>query len=459
VRVVLLFVLAGLMHAARSFTEGGVAPTHGTAMSFGYVLLSAHLAGDVFQRLRLPRLTGYLAIGVVSGPHGLALLAAPVVDSLGLVNGVAVSLIALTAGLEMETRETKNLLRSVGWISMVAVLGTSLLLAATCFLLRPSLGFLSGMPLAQSLAVATVLGVVMVAQSPAVVVALRDETAADGPVTRTVLAVVVIADLLVIVLFALSSSLAKAAFGAAGSLGRAVATLSWQLAGSLVAGVLLGLLLATYVRRVKSGTAMFVLAVAFVAAEVGSRVDFDPLLVALAGGVLVRNATGAHTELARSLETLTLPVYAVFFAVAGARMELSVLWHLAGPLALLFAVRAGGLVAGTRVACHLAAAPAEVGRLAGWGLVPQAGLALALAVLFADIFPEFGSEAASLTMGLVAANELVGPVAFRAALAASGEMGQRSPGVEAAVQAPLELSESQTLAIGDLSIDADRKRS
>jgi Kef-type K+ transport system membrane component KefB len=450
-RVVLLVVLAGLMQAARSFTEGGTAPSHGAALAFGYVLLSAHLAGDVFQGLRLPRLTGYLIVGVATGPHGLALLTTPMVDSLGLVNGVAISLIALTAGLEMETRETKNLGRSVTWISLLAVLGTSLLIAATCFLLRGFLGFLSAMPVGQALAVAAVLGVVMVAQSPAVAVALRDETAAAGPVTRTVLAVVVIADLLVIVLFAVTSSIAKAAFGAEGAVERVAADLAWQLAGSLVAGALMGFLLATYVRRVKSGTPLFVLAVALVAAEVGSRVDFDPLLVALAAGVLIRNVTGVHRELARAVDALTLPVYAVFFAVAGAKMDLRALSHLAAPLALLFLVRATGLVAGTRVACRLAGAPPEVGRLAGWGLVPQAGLALALAVLFAEIFPEFGAEAASLTIGLVAVNELVGPIAFRAALGASGEIGQRPSHAGTPRPNPIE---PQSPAVEPLSRDA-----
>jgi Kef-type K+ transport system membrane component KefB len=455
VRVALLFVLAGLMHAARSFTEGGAAPTHGAALAFGYVLLSAHLAGDVFQGLRLPRLTGYLAVGIATGPHGLALLTEPMVDSLSLVNGVAISLIALTAGLEMELRQTKSVARAVVWISLLAVMGTSILLAATCFLLRGELDFLGAMPAGQVAAVAAVLGVVMVAQSPAVAVALRDETASDGPVTRTVLAVVVIADLLVIVLFAVTSSLAKAALGGQGEVGRIAVTLAWQLAGSLLVGAVLGGLLATYVRRVKSGTPLFVLAIAFVSAEVGSRVDFDPLLVALSAGIVVRNATSAQQELGRALDTLTLPVYAVFFAVAGANMNLGVLADLALPLGVLFLVRATGLVGGTRLAGRLAAAAPEVGRFAGWGLIPQAGLALALAVLFAEIFPEFGREAASLTVGLVAANEIVGPVLFRAALASSGEMGRRPSGGDAVPNA-VELSESQSIASETISIRPER---
>jgi Kef-type K+ transport system membrane component KefB len=448
VRLILLFLIAGLMHAARSFTEGGASPTHGSALAFGYVLLSAHLCGAIFQQLGLPRLTGYLALGVATGPHGIALLSAPMVGNLGLINGAAITLIALTAGLEMETSETRSLLRSVAWISLVAVIGTALLLAAVCVLLHGSLTFMRGLPPGQVIAVAFVLGVVMVAQSPAVVVALRDETAAEGPLSRIVLATVILADLLVIVLFALTSSLAKAAFGAQGALRSTVTTLGWQLAGSLVAGALLGLLLATYTRRVKRGLPLFVLAVAFVTAEVGSRVDFDPLLVALAAGVLVRNATSVHRDLARAVETLTFPVYAVFFAVAGAKMELGILAQLAGPLAVLFIVRAAGLVAGTRLALRIAGAPPEVGRLAGLGLVPQAGLALALAVLFADIFPEFGSEAASLTVGLVAINELVGPVAFRAALARSGEIGRRSE-ADAIVTHGLEVSESGVLAVDE----------
>lgn len=419
--VVLLLVLMGVMHAARSFTDQSAIAGDGTALAFGFVLLCGHLAGGLFRDLHLPRITGYLTLGLVAGPQGLELVTAGMVQDLGLLNGVAVALIALAAGVEMEFADTRPLLRAVGWITLIAVCGTALLLAATTYALKDHLAFMAALPGRQALALALVLGTMMAAQSPAVVVALRAETRAAGPVIRTVLAVVVLADLVVIVLFALASSAAKAAFGASGALAATLSTLAWQLLGSVVAGGLLGVVLALYLGKVAGGAPLFVLTVAFVIAEVGGRLDFDPLLVALVAGIFVRNLTSAHRELARAIEALGPPVYAVFFAVAGANIQPRTLLSVSGLLVVLFVVRAAGLLGGAWIAGGVAGLPPPVRRHVGWGLVPQAGLALALALLFQKVFPELGPEPGALIVGLVALNELVAPIMFRMSLVRSGE--------------------------------------
>jgi hypothetical protein len=117
-------------------------------------------------------------------------------------------------------------------------------------------------------------------------------------------------------------------------------------------------------------------------------------------------------------------VYVLFFAVTGANLHLDILLVVGAPAAFLVLVRGFGLWAGTHVGARLAGAPPAVGRYAGFGLLPQAGLALALALLFAKTFPEFGEGAAALTLGVVALNELVAPVLYRSALVRSGEAGR-----------------------------------
>src|ERR1700755_2367028 len=97
-RLFLILVLAGLMQAARTFSPdipvgGGAA---GTALACGYLLLSAFMMGSVFKSLRLPRLTGYLATGILAGPQVLTLVSGPMVSNLRIFNGVATALIALT---------------------------------------------------------------------------------------------------------------------------------------------------------------------------------------------------------------------------------------------------------------------------------------------------------------------------------------------------------------------------
>jgi Kef-type K+ transport system membrane component KefB len=432
--VVLLVVLAGLMQATRSF-GGGAPGSTGTLLAFGYVLVTAFFAGGLFKQLRLPRLTGYIAAGIVAGPMVLGLLTRDMVASLELVNGVAIAMLALTAGNEIELRAMRPLLRSVGWITLVGVLGTTILLAVAVFLLRPLLPFMHGLGTAQALAISLVLGVVMVAQSPAVVVALRDELRADGAVVRTAIGVVVLADLLVIVLFPVVSTIAKAAFGAGSDVAQTASMLAWEIFGSLAAGAVAGTVLAVYLRKVAGGASMFLLLVTVVIAEVGRRLHFDPLLVALAAGVLVRNATKVGDALHHEIQPSSLPVSIVFFAVAGANLHLDVLGLVWLPAGLLVLVRGAGLLLGSAAGAAIAGAPAAVQRYAGFGLLPQAGLALALSMLFATTFPEFGVEASALTLGVVALNELLAPAAYRLALIRSGEAGRRAPDADA-VESP-----------------------
>jgi Kef-type K+ transport system membrane component KefB len=425
-RILIVVAVCGLMSAVRSFIpEGSHVHVSSGALAFGFVLLVAFFSGRIFKAMHLPRLTGYLAAGMVVGPSALGLLTEGMVADLKLFNGVAIALIALTAGTEMDLRTMRPLFPTIFRITGVAVVGTVFLLSATIFLLRPQLPFLADMGVVQAGAVALVLGVTTAAQAPAVVVALRDEMDAEGPMSRVVLGVVVLADLVIIVLFATSSSIAKAVLGGDADVLRTARELSWELFGSLLVGVVVGVILAMYLRRVKSNAALFILTICFVVAEVGSRVHLDPLLVALGAGMFVQNVTEAGHRLAHEIEGASLPVFVVFFAVAGAGIHLDVLPLVWLPAAAIILVRATGFLVGTRLAVRGPGADPVVARWAGFGLLPQAGLALALAMLFTRTFPTFGEGAAALTLGVVAVNELIAPVLFRWALVRSGEAGKR----------------------------------
>lgn len=422
----LILALGGLMHAARSFQGDGAA--FGTTLAFGFVLLTAFFAGRIFANVGLPKLTGYIAAGIAVGPALMGLLSPEMVHSLEIVDGMAIAMIALTAGNELDLRAFRPLMRSIYWITLFAVVGTALLLGVTIFAMKGLLPFMQDIPLLPAIAVSLVLGVVMAAQSPAVVVALRDEMEADGPMSRTVLGVVVIADLVVILLFAATSSLAKSLIGAPGELSDTLGLLTWELLGSLMSGLLVGSLIGLYLRFVgRSGAALFVVTACFVVAEVGSRLQFDPLLVALAAGVLIRNFTKGGDLLHQEIEVASLPVYVVFFAVAGAQIDLSILLSAGIPAALIVLVRAAGLTGGARMGAKLAGAPESVQRYSGLGLLPQAGLALALSSIFAKAFPSFGDDARSLMLGVVAINQIITPAIYQWALARSGEAGKRAP--------------------------------
>ncbi|MDX1978870.1 MAG: cation:proton antiporter [Bryobacteraceae bacterium] len=425
-QIFLFLILIGLMHSVRSFNPqpGSGAGPAGVTLAAGFLLLSALFAGNLFKNLHLPRLTGYLMLGILVGPQVMVLVTEQMLGELRIFNGVATALIALTAGTEMDLPRMRPLFRGIAWIALFAVGGTICILSSAAFLLRGMLPFTSGLDTMQMAALAAVMGVTLASQSPAVVVALRKEMEADGPVSRTVLGVVVAADLLIIVLFALTSSIARGLLGGGNAEAITVGVLSWEVFGSMGVGVLIGILVAAFLRVFVAGGALFVVTTGFLVAEVGQRIHLDPLLVALAAGVFIRNATGHGDRLHDAIEAASLPVYVAFFAVAGASIHLDALAIVWLPAGILIVMRAAGLLGGTAVGARMAGSESMVRRYAGFGLLPQAGLALALASLFARSFPQFGDEASALVFGVVALNELIAPVLYRWAIARSGEAGK-----------------------------------
>lgn len=435
-RFILIIAVSGLMQAVQSFGEATGDPRRAASalvVGVGFVLIASWFMGRLFATVRLPKLTGYLAMGLIAGPAMLGLLQPTTVSGMGLVNGMAIALIALTGGSEMDFRTMRPLFRSIAWITLVAVVGTSLLLAGVTFLLSGYVSFLRDLPFTARLAVSAVVGVVVVAQSPAVVVAIRAETGADGPVARTALGVVVLADLVVIVLFAILSSVASAVLSGHMDVGETARGMGWELFGSLGIGTIIGSLLSGYLRLVgEKGLDLFVLAVCFTAAEVGRRVHLDPLLLMLAAGMFVENVSRQGHALRRAYEDASLPVYILFFTVAGASIHLGSIPLLVIPTLALVLTRGLGLYFGTALAARIADAPLSVVRHGGFGLLPQAGLAIALSLLFARTFPSFGEDASALTLSIVAINELVAPALFRLALVRSGEAnGSAGAAVEA----------------------------
>lgn len=419
--VVLLLVLTGLVFAMRSFSASSDVLSTGATLAFGYLLLAAFFVGGFFKQFNLPKLTGYLVTGIIVGPPILDLVSEPMLASLEVVNGMAIALIAMSAGTELEYKSMRPLLRSIGWISALGLSFTIALLGVVILAASSVLPFMAVLSWGPRIAVGIMLAVVMSAQSPAVVIALRDELQATGPVARTAMGIVVVADLVVIILFALTSAVAKSALGTGGSVLETIGSVTWELFGSIGLGGTLGLLLALFLKRVSGSAALFVMLLAFIIAEVGQRLALDPLLLALSAGLVVRNFSHEGEKLHEVISAAGLPVYVLFFAVAGASLHVDALITV-GLMAPVFALtRATGLLSGGKLGAKLAQASAEVRRFAPYGLLPQAGLALALSHLMVRTFPSLGAEAGALTLAVVALNELVAPVVYRWALVKSGE--------------------------------------
>ncbi len=356
VPLLLLLALAGLMQAAQTFTTR--ATSSGTALAFGFLLLAAYFTAKVVSRIGLPKLTGYILAGIVAGPFVLGLVSVQMTSSLKVVSGAATAIIALEAGAELNARTVRALLPTLRAISLLAVVGAMVALAAALFLMRPWLPMLDGLSTGAALAVCFVIGVAMSAQSPAVVMALLAEMRAAGPLSSVILASVVVADLVVIVCFSIASAVTAATIGGEIDLTSTALRVGWELFGSIGFGCIVGALIGRFLLSVRQSASLFALTVCVVVAEVGTRIHLDPLIVMLAAGIWLRNVSRADSrELLRGFESAQLPVFLVFFALAGSKLDIFALAGSIVPVALLVLVRASSFFVGARVACAVTASP------------------------------------------------------------------------------------------------------
>jgi Kef-type K+ transport system membrane component KefB len=422
--LLLLVAIGGLMQAARSFTTTGAASA--TELAFGFLLLTAYFAARVVNRLGLPKLTGYLLAGVIGGPFVLELVTREMTDSLKIVNGVATCILGLTAGAELNLKRVKPVMATLRGIVVIGVLGVIGVLTGVLFLIRPMLPMFNGMPPAAAIAVCVLFAVALTPQSPAVVMAILSETRADGPLSQICLAAVVVADLVVVLCYAIAAAVAGGIIGGGVDAVELVVSVSWELFGSMIFGVAVGMLIGQFVRSVPRGAAMFALLICVVVAQIGSRVHLDPLIVTLAAGIWLENFSRADASaLLEGFESAQLPVFLVWFALSGTQLDIVQLWESIVPVLILAGARAGWFAIGTRVACALTDAPRAVARYSWLGLVPQAGLSLAFIVSIKANFPTFGRDAAVMILSLLGVNVLVSPVLLRGALIRSGEAGQK----------------------------------
>lgn len=436
-RFVICVLLVLLARGARDFVADANA---GAALALGLLLIVAYFVGEALEHIKLPRLTGYILTGLALGPYGLSLVGAELA-TLKLVNGTAIAVIAMTAGVELDLKQLRPLMRSILGIVVVAIVFASIAIAGAAFASRELFGFLGNLATMDALAVCVVLGVLLAAQSPAVIVALRKETNASGMLSDTVLGAVIVGDIIVIALFAIAQTFAQAALGGEATAGSAAIHLVWHVAGSAAIGAIAGTALGAWLQRTEHGRTILVLLTCFVLAEVGQRLALDPIVVAVVAGAMVRNLTpdAAHS-LEQGLGATASTMYVLFFAVAGASLHLDVLATLGIPAAMIVLARGGALMVGARLGGRIAGSPPEVRAWAGVGLLPQAGLAIALALVFAREFPQLAESAVALALGVVALNELIAPALWRSVLL-------RSQSAEPVGEPTV--SERQTVAVAD----------
>jgi len=395
-----------------------------TALAIGFALIAAALAGSLVRRLGLPRVTGYLLFGVICGPYVANIITSPMARELQLINGMAVVLIAFIAGLEINFAALRPQLHLVLRFGLGTLLLLYVGLFAAAWIAWPLIGIAPALTGLERTAAAGLLAAIVASFSPTVTIALIAESRARGPLSQMTLTMVILADLVLILGFAVLMQLARFAFGAEDDVGL-FASVSWEIFGSFAFGAAAGGVFALYLRHLGHELTVVLLAFCAAIATAGRSWHMEPLLAALAAGIVVENVAPPRGDrLREAIERGALPVLIVFFAAAGASLQIDALAVIGIVAVAVSAFRMLLLRGATHAAGIYAGVPEPLRNRVWMGLVSQAGVTLGLTLIVASEFPTWGSQLQTLAVALIAIHELIGPVLFRSALARAGEVGR-----------------------------------
>lgn len=431
--VAVIMILGSMALVTRADLSGGATGAPPTLV-LGFMLLTAYLLGAFGEKIKLPRITGYIVAGLVLGPAALRFFDRQGVADLSFLNSLALAFIAFCAGGELKVEQIRGKLRSIGFQiagnTLVVFVGvTSIVLALT-----PLIPFLHPYPFAVRLAVAGIFGAISTARSPSSAIAIISETRAKGPVTDVVLAVTVAIDVVVIMIFAIVIAVCQVLIQPGSELSLAIAGyLLLEICVAFVLGHLLGFAVIFLVQRVHVELSVIVVAMGFLVIKLSHglsghlqqsydvSMNIEPLLICMAAGFTVQNFSDHGDQFLHSLDRVSLPIYVGFFAITGATIQIDLLeagWLLG--LVVVIA-RMAMIYVGTYLSGRAARDPPVIYQKAWLGFITQAGVSLGLVAEVVRRFPEIGTHVQTILIASITLNQIVGPVAFKYMLGRVGE--------------------------------------
>ncbi len=403
------------------------------------IALFAGLILSRFAKLaQLPAVTAYLVAGILIGPF---LLGALGIDGLGftsmenvkqfsLLSDLALGFIAFSIGNEFRLSQLKQIGKQATVVGIFqAVFATVLVDAAL-------IGLHFAIPTALPLPAAIILGAVASATAPAATLMVVRQYKAQGPVTNILLPVVAIDDAVGLVLFAISFGIAKALLNGQVDLISVLLEPILEVVCSLILGAVMGYLFSFCEKFFHSRSKRLAMSVTFVIMTVALsklspipigriHITFSSLLVCMMLGTVFCNVCDFSEELMDRIDRWTAPLFILFFVLSGAELELSVFSD--GVVVLIGIVyivtRSLGKYFGASISSKLSNCDANIQKYLGITLLPQAGVALGMA-LKAKELGEIGSIVANITLFSVLIYELIGPLLTKIALAKAGEIDE-----------------------------------
>ncbi|AIO18426.1 potassium/proton antiporter [Candidatus Izimaplasma bacterium HR1] len=388
------------------------------------------VGGKLISLIKFPRVTGYILIGIIVGPSVLRVLSHEMVESFTIIRQVAIGFIGYTIGLELRFSKLKKTGKQVTIITVVQAFTTAILVTLAIYAYRTATGG------DYIWTYALILGAIATATAPGPIVAVVKSYRTKGPVTDVLLPLVALDDAIGIMLFAVMLSLGTSFISGPVSIGHMLLDPFLEISMSLGFGALIGFIVTkiakAYNRESDSFLMMVIIGFVFLGIAIGQAVHASAILLPMTIGVFLTNSIDERYEhrLTQTTDLFSAPILLAFFTIAGAELQLSLLAKIGLMGGIYLFVRVIGKVTGSYVSAKALKAPPTVVKYLGFTLIPQAGVAIDMALTTqlrfeeADLLAHAEVGAAIMTIVLAATviYEVFGLVVVKSALGKAGEI-------------------------------------
>ena len=405
-------------------------------LSLSVALLVGLLLSRLAKKVQLPAVTAYLVAGVLIGPFALGRIGIPGIGitgeqiaGFGLISDLALGFIAFSMGSEFRIAQLKKIGKQATFVGVFQALFTTVIVDAALIILHLII------PDKFSLQSAIVLGAVATATAPAATLMVVKQYKAKGPVTDILLPVVALDDAVGLVVFAISFGIARSLGNGAVNVTSVILEPVLEVILSLILGFVMGLLFTLCEKYFHSRSKRMAVSITFVmmtvaissmSFEIGSvHIGFSSLLACMMLGTVFCNICEVSEELMERADRWTTPVLILFFVISGAELELSVFADIMVVLigAIYIISRSLGKYFGAGISARLSKCNPNVVKYLGITLLPQAGVALGMAIKAIELGPE-GAIVRNITLFAVLVYEIIGPLLTKVALTKAGDINE-----------------------------------
>ena len=406
-------------------------------LSVSFALLAGLIMTRLFKKLKLPSVTAYLIAGVLIGPYcigalgidGIGFTSHDAVSKLALVSEVALGFIAFSIGNEFRLEDLKKTGKQALVIGVFQAFAATLVVDLSLYAVHLA------MPDVLTMSQVLTLGAIATATAPAATLMVVRQYKAKGPLTKLLLPIVALDDAVGLIVFAVSFGIAKTLVSGTVDMISILVNPLIEITVSLALGAVMGVVL-TYLEKLFNsntnrlnltiGAVLLTASISMMDFHVGSvHIEFSSLLSCMMLGTVFCNICPLSHDLMEASDKWTSPLFALFFVISGAELELSVFADIMVVLigAVYIISRSLGKYFGAGISSKISKCNPNVVKYLGITLLPQAGVALGMAIKAIELGPE-GAIVRNITLFAVLIYEIVGPFLTKVALTKAGDIDE-----------------------------------